>query len=160
MIREADVANASILQRIVDAAMQVIIDSGNARLTLDEVAAKAGVSKGGLLYHFPKKRFLLKYLMNIHVERVEENARIARTDLAGVNKTLRSQILAQSDMFVEAHNMASVLLTNAYDDPNRLAPLKAKLKGQLGSVILEAGDDILAAVIFLALRIEDIDAPS
>jgi AcrR family transcriptional regulator len=45
---------------VLDAATQIIIEKGAFALTLDAVAAQAGVSKGGLLYHFPSKEALLK----------------------------------------------------------------------------------------------------
>jgi AcrR family transcriptional regulator len=45
--------------RLLDAAVGVIRRDGPHALTLDAVAAEAGVSKGGLLYHFASKRELL-----------------------------------------------------------------------------------------------------
>jgi AcrR family transcriptional regulator len=44
---------------LLDAAVAVIRRDGAQALTLDAVAAEAGVSKGGLLYHFKSKRQLL-----------------------------------------------------------------------------------------------------
>jgi AcrR family transcriptional regulator len=45
--------------RLLDAAGAVVRRDGAQALTLDAVAAEAGVSKGGLLYHFKSKRELL-----------------------------------------------------------------------------------------------------
>ena len=42
-------------QRILRALRDILARSGNASVTLEAVAAEAGVSKGGLLYHFPSK---------------------------------------------------------------------------------------------------------
>jgi AcrR family transcriptional regulator len=44
---------------LLDAAVAVVRRDGAQALTLDAVAAEAGVSKGGLLYHFASKRALL-----------------------------------------------------------------------------------------------------
>jgi AcrR family transcriptional regulator len=44
---------------ILQATSQVILDKGIEGLTLDAVAKEAGVSKGGLLYHFPSKEALI-----------------------------------------------------------------------------------------------------
>jgi AcrR family transcriptional regulator len=44
---------------ILQATSQVILDKGIEGLTLDAVAKEAGVSKGGLLYHFPSKDALI-----------------------------------------------------------------------------------------------------
>lgn len=55
--------------RILDAALQVIGESGACRMTLDAVAAAADVSKGGLLYHFPDKESLLRGVLDRHLDR-------------------------------------------------------------------------------------------
>jgi AcrR family transcriptional regulator len=46
-------------EALLRAASQVVIDKGVEALTLDAVAKQAGVSKGGLLYHFPNKDALI-----------------------------------------------------------------------------------------------------
>jgi AcrR family transcriptional regulator len=48
---------------LLDAAEAVIVRDGIASLTLDAVAAQAGVSKGGLLHHFPNKDRLVEALV-------------------------------------------------------------------------------------------------
>ncbi|TAN63226.1 MAG: TetR/AcrR family transcriptional regulator, partial [Magnetospirillum sp.] len=45
----------STSDNIIDAAMAIVRDQGVAKLTLDEAAKKAGISKGGVLYHFKSK---------------------------------------------------------------------------------------------------------
>ena len=58
-------------ERILEAAERVVGDVGAARMTLDVVAQAAGVSKGGLLYHFPSKESLLGALAKRYVEGME-----------------------------------------------------------------------------------------
>lgn len=48
---------------LLDAAAAVVREQGSGALTLDRVAAQAGVSKGGLLYHFPTKDELVRSLV-------------------------------------------------------------------------------------------------
>jgi len=50
--------------RILQAATEVIAQEGASALTLDRVAAQAGVSKGGFLYHFGSKDALIVGLLN------------------------------------------------------------------------------------------------
>lgn len=45
--------------RILDALESMLIEHGMTKVTLDSVAAAAGVSKGGLLYHFKTKDALI-----------------------------------------------------------------------------------------------------
>ena len=47
----------------LDAADALLSEHGLAAFTLEAVAARAGISKGGLLYHFPTKEALLSDLM-------------------------------------------------------------------------------------------------
>jgi AcrR family transcriptional regulator len=63
---------------LLDAAEQVLSRGGPQALTLQTVAAEAGVSKGGLLYHFANKAELVAAL----VERLvaDTNANLARYD--------------------------------------------------------------------------------
>ncbi len=49
---------------LLDAALAVVRREGAAKLTLDAVAAQAGVSKGGVLYHFGSKRALIDGLLD------------------------------------------------------------------------------------------------
>lgn len=62
------------VERMLDAAECLVVDRGAAHLTLDAVATAAGVSKGGLLYHFPSKSALLKAMVRRHLSHVDERA--------------------------------------------------------------------------------------
>jgi AcrR family transcriptional regulator len=55
---------------VLDALERILIADGVGSATLDAVAAEAGASKGGLLYHFPNKKALFEGL----VERMRERA--------------------------------------------------------------------------------------
>ncbi len=47
---------------LLEAAAEVIVEKGLSGLTLDAVAERAGVSKGGLIHHFASKQVLLEEL--------------------------------------------------------------------------------------------------
>ncbi|CAN5484788.1 TetR/AcrR family transcriptional regulator [soil metagenome] len=51
--------HTNLRERLLDAAEQVVARDGVNSLTLTAVADEAGVSKGGLLYHFPSKSALV-----------------------------------------------------------------------------------------------------
>jgi len=53
---------------ILDAAARLVLRDGVAHLTLEAVAAEAGVSKGGLLYHFKTKEALIRGMVAAYVE--------------------------------------------------------------------------------------------
>jgi AcrR family transcriptional regulator len=50
-------------EKLVQAAAQLVVSKGITRVTLEQVALEAGVSKGGLLHHFPTKQALLNGLI-------------------------------------------------------------------------------------------------
>lgn len=58
MVKDATLPNA-----LLDAAETVVARQGIASLTLDAVASEAGISKGGLLHHFPSKDRLVEAMV-------------------------------------------------------------------------------------------------
>jgi AcrR family transcriptional regulator len=59
---------SSSRDRILHAAEDIILKDGASHLTLDAVAKAAGLSKGGLMYHFPTKESLIEGLMKrVHI---------------------------------------------------------------------------------------------
>src|SRR5687767_8770754 len=84
---------------MLDAASALVIEEGAQRLTLDGVAKRAGVSKGGVMYNFPSKEALLEGLIGRIVEHNEQAlaqaagrlpARPGRDLLAYVKNSLRA----------------------------------------------------------------------
>lgn len=65
-------ARPSSREHILDTFEQVLLEDGSGSATLDAVAERAGVSKGGLMYHFPSKAALLGGLVERVMARVEE----------------------------------------------------------------------------------------
>nr|WP_308212139.1 MULTISPECIES: TetR/AcrR family transcriptional regulator [Nocardia] len=63
--------------RILDALETLLVDKGMSQVTPENVAAAAGVSKGGLLYHFKSKDALLAGLVRRLGERADEQLRQA-----------------------------------------------------------------------------------
>ncbi|WP_306357234.1 MULTISPECIES: TetR/AcrR family transcriptional regulator [unclassified Nocardia] len=65
-------AVTSTRDRILDALETLLLDKGMSQVTLENVAATAGVSKGGLLYHFKSKDALLAGLVRRLGDRAHE----------------------------------------------------------------------------------------
>lgn len=107
-------ARKSQKDAILDAAEKVIGGQGLIHTTLDAVAAEAGISKGGLLYHFSCKKDLIFTLIERHhkrmVKRVEE---LKKTLPDTPGRDLKALILAK--------------LT----DPSRLSMSASKMAGAL-----------------------------
>ncbi len=111
-------------EAILKAANQVVMEGGVARLTLEAVAQAAGVSKGGLLYHFPSKDALVKGM--IEFLNVAFNASIRQAYEAdrgpARGRWLRSFIRAtfsSEQVGIGAGLLAAVALNPALLEPNR-----------------------------------------
>ena len=76
-------AGRSARDRVLDAYETLLIEQGPGAATLDAVAAHAGVSKGGLLYHFGSKEHLADGLLERLRERSALDAELMRGDAAG-----------------------------------------------------------------------------
>lgn len=59
-------------ENIIDAAMAIVRNRGVGRLTLDEAAREAGVSKGGVLYHFKSKDDLIRGMVQRLIDQCEQ----------------------------------------------------------------------------------------
>ncbi|MGW0478710.1 TetR/AcrR family transcriptional regulator [Nonomuraea sp. NPDC003214] len=57
---------------LLDAAEDLLCDQGSAALTLSAVADRAGVSKGGLLYHFATKEALIKGMVERLIQEFDD----------------------------------------------------------------------------------------
>jgi len=76
--------------RVLDAYESLLIEVGPAAATLDAVSSSAGVSKGGLLYHFPSKEALVTGLLErLRRRGLEDAARMREAEDGAVATWLR-----------------------------------------------------------------------
>jgi AcrR family transcriptional regulator len=116
--------------RVLDAAEAVVVRQGIANLTLEAVAAEAGISKGGLLYHFPSKDRLVDAL----VRRSAENWRGCYMDAydrtpAGPGRMARALL---SHCLSDAHDWtgqlrrsSSAVFAALAQNPSLIEPMRA-----------------------------------
>ena len=62
---------AETRELIFEACGRILRSNGLSYLTLEKVAEEAGLSKGGLLYHFPNKALLIESLFEYHNSKFE-----------------------------------------------------------------------------------------
>lgn len=132
--------------RLLDAFEQVLIAHGSRAATLDAVAAAAGVSKGGLLYHFPNKAAL----------EAGQRARLADLGAADV-ATMRAAPQGAADYYLEESMSSGGALDRALVASARLAEESEEHDSVLedlraawyDALLAELGDPALAHVIQL-----------
>jgi AcrR family transcriptional regulator len=102
------VARPSRRRELLDAAIAVIRRDGANALTLDAVAAEAGVSKGGVLYHFGSKRALIEGLVGWWLE--EFDSRLGSEELAATYVTASDLSGAAPDESAAEFGMLAALI--------------------------------------------------
>ena len=112
---------------ILSAAANVVLTQGASRMTLEAVAKEAGVSKGGLLYHFPSKDALIEGMVEHMVAGLTERIRREyEQDDYGNNqgrwlRALTRANFQSEDLELSAGLTAAVLLQPDLLDANRKA---------------------------------------
>lgn len=116
-------------ERILEAAERVVGDVGAARLTLEGVAQAAGVSKGGLLYHFPSKEALLGALAKRYVESMVDCVEQAKSGLGDNSHDLRACIVGVLDpqQRAKVRGMGAALIAAAANDLASLEVIRERI---------------------------------
>ncbi|HKU03714.1 MAG TPA: TetR/AcrR family transcriptional regulator [Arthrobacter sp.] len=132
---------------VLDAFESLLIDVGERAATLDAVARKAGVSKGGLLYHFPNKEALIAVLL----DRLEGLATadadaMASADEGAAAYFIRSSVWADTPLdraIVAATRLAEV----AHEETRRR--FAAIQQRWLDEIAADVGPGLAKAVLYM-----------
>jgi AcrR family transcriptional regulator len=137
-------------ERLLHAAATVIRRLGVCALTLDAVAAEAGVSKGGLLYHFPSKEALLDGLIDWWHDQFEES--LSETDGEGPGALARAYLRASARAEASTDEQATDrgLLAVFTGHPDRLDPVRRRYEAWQQRLLEDADDDVDATIVRLA----------
>ena len=142
----------SARDRLLDAAETLACSVGAANLTLDGVAQAAGVSKGGLLYHFPSKDALLAAMLERHVDQIDASCcKLLESLPAGDAAGLKAWILSMLQPDPVRRDMGAAVLAAAANNPALLDCLRERHAARIGQVVASSGNFALAAVIMLAV---------
>lgn len=138
---------ASTQERILIAYEDLLLELGERGATLEAVASRAGVSKGGLLYHFGSKEALSSGLVERLHRLTDEDLVLMMAAPAGpVDYLIRTSIDASSPL--DRALIATSRLAQAADA--RAGEALASIRSQWLAVITEAvGDPATARAIVL-----------
>ncbi len=131
---------------ILQAALQVVEESGANHLTIEAVADRAGFSKGGVLYHFKSKKALLRgmldNLIDNNIQRVE-----SRRDSSNA---LEAMLHEENQMTAVERRASLALVAAAAEAPELLEPARDYIKQVLQQISAESKDPDMALILFLA----------
>lgn len=110
-------------ERILDAAEAIILERGGQSFTLDAVAERAGISKGGLVYTFATKDELIAAALKREMARFQASVeRRARNDSSPARLAAQvEQTLSEEEAL---HQMVAFMLTALMHAPAMLAPCR------------------------------------
>ena len=135
-------------EKILDAATHLVAEIGARRLTLDAVAQRAGVSKGGLLYNFPSKSALLQGMVQRIIDEVcAEKDQLRSTISEGPNAEARLIVTVLLNMLsIKTKDLANGILAATAEDPELLAPVRS-IVSQTFEELKSSSDNLDAALI-------------
>lgn len=144
-------ARTNCREDILQAAESIAVELGAAHLTLDAVAAGAGVSKGGLMYHFPTKDALLAAM----IERTQRKSREAREGAtldrpAGPFRALEGEIVGQLRLHRENGRANGAMLAVMANSPHLLTDFRREFKDRFDRLTGEHPDPEHAAILLFA----------
>lgn len=137
---------------ILDAAQAVVLDRGAGHATLEAVAERAGLSKGGVLYHFQNKDALLAALVDRMVAQftaeLQQQSRRLGSDRSRALEAYVEAVFAMGEQMSDA---ACALLLALSSNPALLEPLRALYREHHRELMSARVGREQAAVVSLAL---------
>lgn len=137
---------------ILSAAAIVVLEKGASQMTLEAVAKEAGVSKGGLLYHFPSKDALVQSMIERMNQEFTERIRDEyEKDDFGTNqgRWLRALIKAT---FTSTHlELGAGLIAAVLHNPDLLDPSRQSYEIRQTIIEQDGIDPVKANIIRLAV---------
>lgn len=135
---------------ILEAANRVVIEQGVDHMTLEMVAKEAGISKGGLLYHFPNKEALIIGMINDYLERFTRDFyATAENDKEISGRWARAYLTTTFADNQRIPRMSSGLLAAIATNPSLLSPLQARFQEWVGLLDQDGIDPTLATIVRL-----------
>ena len=122
-------------------------------LTLEAVAREAGVSKGGLLYHFPTKSALVTAIVERLAARCEsDQSQALAAGEPGPGAFTRAYLAARSGRpNPEEKPIHTALLAAAGTDPHYLEPIRAQARDWQARLEADGIDPATATIVRLAM---------
>lgn len=125
--------SAQTPETILDAAEALIRREGAARLTLDAVAAEAGLSKGGVMHHFASRDALVAGMVAHQLARMDREVTAIE---AGVAPSPAAPVVAMirhaRQHYGREDGIPKALLVAAAENPKALEGFRGKIAETLG----------------------------
>ncbi|MET1063347.1 MAG: TetR/AcrR family transcriptional regulator [Arthrobacter sp.] len=131
-------------QRLFEASMELIGERGVAGVTVDEIAAAAGVSKGTVYYNFGSKSDLIAQLLRHGVDILLARLLSVRDHAADPLASMDEMIGQAMDFMDEYPSFARLWVSENWRTPSEWQDTFAELRGRLLTVVGAAIDEVAA----------------
>lgn len=139
-------------EHILLAASQIVASGGVGQLTLDAAAEAAGVSKGGLLYHFPSKEALIEGMIEQYITGFDRYVDLLMEDMPPETpgRWLRAFIMASFDENAVEQSLVAAVMAVVVNQPELMSHVRAqytrwKQRAEQSGVSPTVADLIIAA---------------
>lgn len=136
--------------KILAAAAELADAVGPGNLSLDAVAQRAGISKGGLLYNFPSKAKLMQALVEEYLKTFQQALADRKTD--DPNRNLAAYIELSAEECDQKQPSAAGVLAALTEDPDFLKPVREFKRSLLDQLKAETPDTAKLMVAFLVIE--------
>jgi AcrR family transcriptional regulator len=138
---------------LLNSAHTIVAQQGIQHLTLEAVAQAAGISKGGLLYHYPSKEALIEGMIAYYLDAFEQELQallpesMDNGDRAYIHAYVRASFAPSSEAIEQSAGLMAAVAVN----PSLLEPLRQQYAVWQARFEAALPDRALATVIRLAV---------
>ncbi len=136
-------------EKLLDAAARLLLRDPS-KLTLDAVAAEAGVSKGGLLDHFGSKAELLDAVVDRWESTFQEEINAAADPTPGGWTRAYADVIAKDGQDPHAREVDSGIVAAMVLNPDRLETVRARYRSWQERLGHDGIDEVDATLVRMA----------
>ncbi|MEU4803127.1 TetR/AcrR family transcriptional regulator [Actinosynnema sp. NPDC023587] len=121
-------------QKLFDAALKLVGERGAASVTVDEIAAEAGVAKGTVYYNFASKDALVDALLRHGVELLAGRLRVAEDD-PETERAMEALVDGMLGFFAEYPAFGQLLVSELWRTPGQWHGTLGLLRDDIVSIV-------------------------
>jgi AcrR family transcriptional regulator len=135
---------------VLAAAEAIVKDIGAANLTFDELVRRSGITRGGIVYHFPTKTALLAALVEHDLAQWDACVASKRAGLQGPAAALRAHLASGTEPDEHASRLCAGLLSATVSDRTLAEPWRRWYAREHRDLHRTSADPVLATILSLA----------
>ncbi|MCC8244895.1 TetR/AcrR family transcriptional regulator [Saccharothrix luteola] len=125
---------AATKQKLFDAALRLVGERGAAGVTVDEIAAEAGVAKGTVYYNFASKDALVDALLRHGVDLLAARLKVAEEE-AETSAAMESLVDGMLGFFAEYPAFGQLLVSELWRTPGQWHDTLSLLRDDIVSIV-------------------------